>query len=62
MAYTIKTFISDNGETGSADKRLTISLKTDGFSFTVFAGDRHLLAYCDVAIDTKGTITSPSVR
>jgi len=60
MAYTIKTFVSDTAESGSSDKRLSISLKTGGFSFTVFAGDNHLLTYCDVAVENDESISSLS--
>ena len=60
MAYTIKTYVTDTVESGSADKRLSISLKPGGFSFTIFAGENHLLTYCDVALDGDGTISSLS--
>lgn len=60
MAYTIKSYIADPVEVGSADKYLSVALKTDGFTFTVFSGDRHLLHYCDVALDTKGSIATIS--
>lgn len=60
MAYTIKTYIADTAEVSSADKKLSISLKPDGFSFTIFAGNRHLLHYCDVALDTNGSIATIS--
>lgn len=58
MAYTIKTYIADTAVVGSADKSLAISLSGDGFSFTIFSGDRHLIHYCDVALDTNGTIAT----
>ena len=60
MAYTVKTFVADTAESGSSDKRLSISLKTNGFSFTVFAGENHLLTYCDVETENDGTISSLS--
>ena len=58
MAYTIRTFVADTAESGSSDKRLSISLKPGGFSFTIFAGKDHLLTYCDVMLGGDETISA----
>ncbi len=60
MAYTIKSFVSDTAAPGSSDKRLSVCLKPSGFSFTVFAGENHLLTYCDVQLSNDGSISTLS--
>lgn len=60
MSYTIKTFVAETAPSSSADKKLTIALKEEGLSFTVVSGDSHLLAYCDAAIKTSGSIATVS--
>lgn len=58
MSYTIKTFVAETAASSSADKKLTIALKEGGLSFTIVAGDAHLLTYCDAAIQTNTSIAT----
>ncbi len=57
MAYRCKTLIATEGDSSIQEKRLSISLVADGFSFSVTTSQGMLLTFGDVEGEHAATIT-----
>lgn len=57
MPYITKTLISSEGCDASHDKRLSICLLADGFSFAQLSMDGELLSFCEAAGQHSSSMT-----
>lgn len=62
MAYTLNTFINTEKEPATYDKRLSICLKPNGFSFSITTVCGKLLTFCDAQISTNASISELSAN
>ena len=53
MSYKINKFVSTDKPVASYEKRLSICLESNGFSFSVISVRNELMEYCEVECDTK---------
>ncbi|MBP5548713.1 MAG: DUF3822 family protein [Bacteroidales bacterium] len=58
MSYKINTFIKSDKVVASYEKRLSICIQTNGFSFSISSSDNELLTFGDVDCDMSVQMSS----
>ncbi|MBP5326726.1 MAG: DUF3822 family protein [Bacteroidales bacterium] len=57
MSYKINSFIASNKDVASNEKRLSICLSSNGFSFSMLHADQ-LIMLCDISCDMKANMAA----
>ena len=57
MSYKLNSFIASDKKVASYEKRLSICLESNGFSFSVISLRDELLQYCDVECNTRANVS-----